>query len=117
MGLDYGYTCSDIDQGISQCKSDIESQLSDMLDECCPLLEGEQKNNFINNYLDAIYADIEQNFEDVRKSNEDMRKAADEQIDSIENDLDSQKAEIEDLNNKITELEDQITELESEVFK
>ena len=115
MGLDYGYTCPDIDRGIDRFKSDIENYLSDMLDECCPMLEGEQKEAFVKGYVDLMYDDFERNFEDVRKVNEDMRKEADKQIESAESELDDMKGELEDKETEISHLEDRISELENEL--
>lgn len=108
MTLNYKYTCPDIDRSITAFKSDIESYLSNMLDDCCPLLEGKQKEDFIKDYVEQMYSDFESNFEDVRKTNEDMRKEADRQIDYAEE-------EIKDLNARIEELEGQVSELESQL--
>lgn len=107
MALDYRYTCPDIDRSITAFKSDIESHLSYMLDDCCPMLEGKQKENFIKYYAEQIYNDFEANFEDVRKTNEDMRKEADRQIDYAEEKLSNAEEEIKDLNARIEELEEQ----------
>ena len=107
MALDYRYTCPDINRSITAFKSDIESHLSNMLDDCCPMLEGKQKENFIKYYAEQIYNDFEANFEDVRKTNEDMRKEADRQIDYAEEKLSNVEEEIKDLNARIEELEEQ----------
>jgi len=122
MGLDYGHTCPDIDISIKAFKSDIESYLSNMLDDCCPMLEGKQKGDFINDYAEQMYSDFETNFEDVRKTNEDMRKEADRQIDYADRQIDYAdrqidyaEEEIKDLNARIKELEGQVSELESEL--
>ena len=101
MALDYGHTCPDIDRSITAFKSDIESYLINMLDDCCPMLEGKQKEDFIKDYVERMYSDFEANFEDVRKTNEDMRKEADRQIDYAEE-------KIKDLNARIEELEGQV---------
>ena len=115
MALDYGYTCPDIDRSIKAFKSDIESYLSNMLDDCCPLLGGKQKEDFITDYVEQMYSDFEANFEDVRKTNEDMRKEADRQIDYAEEKLVYAEEEIKNLNERIEELEGQISELESQL--
>jgi len=115
MALDYGYTCPDIDRSITAFKSDIESYLSNMLDECCPLLEGKVKEDFIKEYADQMYNDFEPNFEDVRKTNEDMRKEADRQIDYAEERASDAEEEIKNLNTQIGELEWQVSELKSEL--
>lgn len=115
MALDYGHTCPDIDRSIKAFKSDIESYLSNMLDDCCPMLEDKQKEDFIKDYVDQMYKDFESNFEDVRKTNEDMRKEADRQIEYAEEKTFDAEEEIKDLNVRIEELEGQVSELESEL--
>jgi len=115
MALDYGYTCPDIDRSITAFKSDIESYLSDMLDYCCPMLEGKQKEDFIKDYAEQMYNEFEANLEDVRKINEDMRKEADRQIEYAEEKASDAEEEIKDLNTRIEELEGQVLELESEL--
>tara|TARA_R110002072_G_C7680072_1_gene511335 strand:+ start:250 stop:609 length:360 start_codon:yes stop_codon:yes gene_type:complete len=115
MALDYGHTCPDIDRSITAFKSDIESYLSNMLDDCCPMLESKQKEDFIKDYAEQMYNDFEANFEDVRKTNEDMRKEADRQIDYAEEKASDAEEEIKDLNTRIEELEGQVSELESQL--
>ena len=115
MALDYGHTCPDIDRSITSFKSDIESYLSNMLDDCCPMLEGKQKEDFIKDCAEQIYSDFEPNFEDVRKTNGDMRKEADRQIDYAEEEASDAEEEIKDLNARIEQLEEQVSELESQL--
>ena len=115
MGLDYGHTCPDIDRSIKAFKSDIESYLSNMLDDSCPMLEVKQKEDFIKDYVNQMYKDFESNFEDVRKTNEDMRKEADRQIEYAEEKTSDAEEEIKDLNARIKELEEQVSEIESEL--
>ena len=107
MALDYGYTCPDIDRSITALKHDIEGSLSNMLDDCCPMLEGKQKEDFIKDYVEQMYRD----FEDVRKINEDMRKEADRQIDYAEKNLADAEEQIKELNAQIEELEEKVYEL------
>ena len=115
MALDYGHTCPDIDRSIERFKLDIISYLESMLDECCPMLEGKIKEDFVKENAEQMYKDFEPNFEDVRKTNEDMRKEADRQIDYAEEKASDAEEEIKDLNNRIEELEGQVLELESEL--
>lgn len=115
MALDYGHTCPDIDRSIAAFKSDIESYLSNMLDDCCQLLDGKVKEDLIKEYADQMYNDFEANYEDVRKTNEDMRKEADRQIDYAEEKLADAEEENKDLNVRIEELEGQVSELESQL--
>jgi len=112
MALDYGHTCPDIDRSIDHFKSDICSHLESMVGECCPLLNGKAKEDFIKDYADPMYNDFESNFEDVRKVNEDMRKEADRQIDYAEEKLSDAEDEVRSLNERIEELEVQVSELE-----
>ena len=107
MALDYGHTCPDIDRSIRVFKSDIERSLSNMLDDCCPLLEGKQKEDFIEDYVEQMYSDFEGNFEAVRKINEDMRKEADRQIGYAEQKLADAEEEIKYMDARISELESQ----------
>jgi len=107
MSLDYGHTCPDIDRSIDRFKSDIGYYLGNMLDDCCPLLAGRQRDDLIESYMDQMYKDFEANFEDVRKTNEDMRKEADYQIGYAEDKLAEAEQEIEDLNEQIDLMRDQ----------
>ena len=115
MALNYGYTCPDIDREINSFKDAIKSYLSDMLDECNPMMEGEQKELFIKSYANDMYRDFENNFEGVRKVNEDMRIEADRQIERCENDLGGIRVELEEVNIEVDSLHEQIRELESEI--
>ena len=105
MSFDYNYTCPDIDAGIAAYKSDIEASLSDMLDECNPLIEGEQKEKFIKSYSETIYSDFESSFEGVRESNENMRKEAESQIEAKESEIEILEEEVLQLKNNIEEIE------------
>lgn len=111
MALDYGYTCPDIDRSIAEFKCDIGSYLSNMLDDCCPMLEGEQKEYFIKDYVEQMYIDFQANFEDVRKVNEGIRSEADKQIDFAECRLADAEEEIRYLSARVEELEGQLAEL------
>lgn len=97
MGLDFGHTCPDIDRGIESFKDDLKMYLSEILDDACPLLEGDVKGDFIKGYIDSIYAEFEGNFENVRKTNEEIRSEADRQIDDLQDEVGELKSEIEEL--------------------
>ena len=84
-----------------------------MLDECCPMLEGEQKTEFIEEYVRNIYNDSEGIFEDLRKCNSDMRDAADKQIDSLESDKLDLQNNLETKQDVIDELEEKLEEYEN----
>ena len=83
-----------------------------MIDECCPLLEGDKKASFIKGYADQIYDDLEGNFEGVRRSNEDMRSEADRQIDKLEDRVSELEADIEDKEAQIGILESELEAVE-----
>lgn len=72
MSFNYN-TCSNIDYNISEMKSKINYELSNMIYKCCPLLEGQN-----------IYTLFESYFEKVRETNKDMRYKAEKQIDDYE---------------------------------
>lgn len=115
MGLNYSHTCPDIDKNIKEFQGSINSYLSDMLDDCCPLLEGEQKVNFIKDYSTQIYDDFANCSESIRTDNEDMRKEADKQINDAEYELNDIKGELDDKCTEISDLETQIDELQHEL--
>ena len=97
MGFEYSHTCPDIDRAINAAKDSINSQLEDLVGECCPMLEGEQLVDYIKSWTDCIYDDIEDCFEATRKTNEDMRKEAERQIECLKDDNIDLKNEIEAL--------------------
>jgi len=121
MGLDYSHTCPEIDKEIENFKDSIDSVLSNMLDETNPLLEGKQKQDIIDNYVEDLYNSIDDPFESVRRCNEDMRTEADDQIETLEervdelsSELDDRVDEIEDLTNNLGVSEERVRELEAE---
>ena len=80
MGLDYEYTCSDINRSIEQFKEDIKWDLSDMIEK---LKEGQEtEKELISTFVDEIYYHFEENFENVRGTNESMRREANYQIEN-----------------------------------
>lgn len=115
MSFDFGYTCPDINKSIDSLKSEIDSYLSDLVQELCPLLDGEPRTNIIKEYKDYLYSVFERSIEDVRSTNQDMRNAAEKQIDSIESEKSNLEEEVKELNQKISELEDSISDLENEI--
>lgn len=108
MSFDYFHTCPDIDGGILGFEETVYDQLKDMIDECCPLLQGEIKDRFIKSYT----ADISQSFidyaEKVRSTNIDMRKEAERQIQKLEDDIADYEYDVRQLNNQIEELNREI---------
>lgn len=108
MALDFGYTCPDINSSIDDFKSRVSYHLDSLLDDCCPLFDGEKKDELIDNYVGYIYSEFESCFEDVRRTNENMRKEADYQIENVQELLDDAKADIHDLENRIDSMEKSI---------
>jgi len=97
MGLDFGYTCPDIDRGIEAFKNDLKMFINEIIDDICPLLEGDVKYDIVKSYADNIYNEFEDNFEGVRKTNEEMRSQADRQIIELQDEVDELRSKIEDL--------------------
>jgi len=115
MGLDYRHTCPEIDNDISTFITYINEHLEGMLEECCPLLSGEDKRDFIEGYSAAIYEDFQNSFESVRTCNENMRQEADNQIDSLEEAKGELEEELRVSNNIIQQLEEDNDDLEDEM--
>jgi peptidoglycan hydrolase CwlO-like protein len=108
MKFDYGHTCPGIDENIDHVKEAIYQCIDSVLDDASPLFDGEKKCDFIEQYQESLYKDIEHYFEDVRKSNEDMRKEADKQLDQASDEIEDLKQEVGYLKENIKALEDQI---------
>lgn len=104
MGLDFYHTCPDIDRNIKGFKEDIDNLLRDVVTECCPLFEGEAKDDFIRGHTEYLYGLFQDYFESVRKTNEDMRKQADYQIDKLVDEVDDLRSEIKELEYRIEKL-------------
>ena len=110
--VNHHYTCAYIDKGISEFKGDIESVLSSIVDECCPLLEGEPKREFLSGWEQELYNNLENAFEGVRKTNEDLREVAEKQIEELENTIDEKESFIKDLEERISNLEEELNNIE-----
>lgn len=115
MAFHYNNTCPVIDTNINYLKSDIESHLIDMLSDCSPMLEGEQRDVFVKSYVEQIYSSLEYCFEEVRKSNVDMRENAEIQISKAEEELSDANYNIAELETKIEDLETELKTLEDEL--
>lgn len=112
MNFDYNYTCPSINTSINDLKSEISVQTGYMIDQCCPMLEGDQRIEFIGHFVDEIYDLFESHFEDVRRTNESMREEANKQIDNYISERDDEREEVKYLNKKIEELENEISKLQ-----
>jgi predicted nuclease with TOPRIM domain len=116
MGLDFRYTCPEIDENKASFEEDIEVHLSNMLDECNPLLEGEQKKSFVKHYMNSIYTCLESAFEQVRQTNIDMRGKAEEQLEDAEYKIEQLNDEVSHLNEEVSSLKDEVSLLEDKVY-
>lgn len=115
MPLDYGYTCSIFDKAIANCNDEIEETLKNIVEECCPLLKGEDLDNLLNKFAIPLKKLVESHIESGRTSNINMRDAADSQIDIaietsayLESDLKTANENIRDLNDSNDELKEEI---------
>jgi len=111
MGLDYGYTCPDINRSIDDLKSEIQAILKDMANEICPLLTTEILTTISKGYMPSIYDIIESYIEDIRQTNSDLRSSAEKQIDDLEDEIDNLKYEVKSLKDEIETLEDKISDM------
>lgn len=112
--INYHFTCPYIDRGISELKGSIESVLSSVVDECCPLLEGDAKRQFLAGWEQSLYESLEDAFEGVRRTNESLREAAERQLEELENTIDERESFIKDLEQNIYDLEEQISQIENQ---
>lgn len=113
MGLDYRYTCLDIDGSIQDYKDCIKQFLENIIMQCSPLIGEAEKKDLIEDYLDDFYKEFESSFEGIRETNEDMRKEADSQIGTYEEEILGLKCTVDEMNYTIRGLEQKISELEA----
>ena len=100
----YKDTCPTIWGGAEKFKEEIGKSLDLLIKECCPLLEGEAKQDLINHHVICIHNSLEYIFEDVYRSNTEMRDAANTQIRSLYAQNEALQNEIEELNYRIINL-------------
>lgn len=105
MGLDFGWTCPDIDKNIVALEESLTDNIDSILDECCPLLTGEQKSKFIKDWVDHIMVANKDLFEDLRKTNSDLRDQAEKQIGDLETKVDELEFDLESANQEIETLQ------------
>jgi len=100
-GLDYAYTCPDLDKEISDAKSVIEDHFRDMLEELNPVMANlmytPEAQEWIDTATNALYSDLESIFENCRSINEDIRSAADQQIAECVSELEGAEYRIKEL--------------------
>jgi wobble nucleotide-excising tRNase len=111
MGLDYDYTCPDINSSIKDLKSDIQYILRDLSNEICPILSSETLKEISTGYAASIYDIIESYIEDIRQTNSDLRSSAEKQINNLEDEIDNLKDEVKSLKDEIETLEDKISDM------
>jgi len=124
MSLDFPYTCPDIDRSLSGIKSDIDSELIDMITECCPLLPEFKLNEFVKPYIESLYERFSESFEAVRSLNDDMRSQAELQINALQADNEQLLEDVrileeekQDLVYDINKLKDEIEDLKSRTYE
>jgi len=114
MSFNYPHTCPDIDASIKDTKNTIYDNIAEVVSECCPLLEGKIKDDFVKRWVDCMYQDLEHNYEGVRSSNQDMRSEAERQIVLLSDEIENLEYDISERDKKISELEYEIEELKSQ---
>ncbi len=117
MSLDYGYTCSIIDDNEKDLKAEIESALINIINEFCPYVDETDKQVVmeINNRTERLYDTISYLFENVRRTNEEMREQANRQISELENKIDEYKEDISDLEKNVNNIEQQLNKYEDDI--
>jgi len=116
MGLDFSFTCPDIDSGIDDFESSIKSEIAAMFDTMFPDDKPDDMDAHIEDVSTAIYDNLEHYFESVRTTNEDMRKEANVQIDNLEGSIMDLELRLDSANDDIDiiagERDDIISQLE-----
>ena len=99
-GLDYPYTCPDLDALVNQARAEIENYVNSTFIENNPILEVYcNLPKEIQDKLDTeslyLYDLLEPLFEGSRKINEDIRSAADHQISELQDRISDLEHEVE----------------------
>lgn len=115
MSLDFKNTCPDIDEAIADLLSMTEDNIDEILDECCPILQGEQRKEFLKSHLANIKENIQHQFDIVRDLNSDMRGQAEKQLDDIQVEVDALEETVSEKDSAIQELENDISDLEKQL--
>lgn len=114
MEFDYKYTCSEIDQVISDTKDIVERYIEEILDEACPLLTGQAKSDFIKSHSTSMNEEITDEFEILRTLNSDMRAEAERQMEECTKELEASEELVEEHEQKIADLEKELTDMQIE---
>lgn len=115
MSFDYPYTCPIIDRNLKEIKEHIQNTLSELIQECSPLLPSEVLTKVSEDYMERIYSDIEYNIENVRNTNEDMRVKAENQISDIKYEMQALEEIIAEKDTEIQDLQQSIKDLEEDL--
>ena len=115
MNFKYPNTCSIIDREMAKGEDSITYNLEAMLKECCPLLIGETRDEFVEQWKDQIFAEMKQFFETVRESNSDIRNTAEEQMIDLKDEIEEKERETEEQEIRCENLRDEISDLEYEI--
>lgn len=97
VGFDYPNTCPKIDKAIGKAKDEIDSFINGLLDDACPLLPKQRREELAEGYARELYDNLEDAFETVRATNEDMRSEADSQISDLKSQLNDLELEVKQL--------------------
>lgn len=108
MGLEYRYTCSEIDEHIKDAKGVIDGHIDKILSEACPLLEDASRRKSVEEYEKELYEELSPVFEGARSANEQIRNAADKQIEALQE-------EVKDLDEELTRTRDMYEETVEEL--
>lgn len=105
-GLDYPYTCPDLDALINQAKAEIESYVLDTFMENNPVLNvfcnlPKELQDKLDTESQYLYDILDPLFEGSRSINEDIRAAADIQINELQSHLEDLQEEIRDLEERL----------------
>lgn len=114
MGLDYGFTCPDIDRSIESYKQDIEDNFRHALENHSELKD-EKILEIAKDYAYGLYQDFEGSFESVRSTNEDLRKHAEYQIDELEKRIENLECQLDDLTDSVASKDREIDSLNEEL--
>ncbi len=114
MGLDYGYTCPDIDKNIESYKQDIEDNFRHAFENHTDL-DDDEILAIAKDYAYGLYQDFEGSFEAVRATNEDLRKQAEYQIAELETRIENLEWQTQDLQNEAGSRDKEIESLSDEL--
>ena len=95
MGLNFNYTCPDINSAITTISDEVSS---------------------IKDSLNSLEYVANQELERIRTLNSDLREQAEWQIEGLEDTISPLKSENKDLRNDLEELREKVKDLEAEII-